>query len=542
MAFLAASVVVFQLPDYRPSFDKTIGPEGPVDAGLSGREVAQRYCANCHLEPDPAQLPKETWPFVVTWMGNYLGYKRLHPPYGHITAKHLIPPDPLVSREEMTRLGRFFLENAPPAAEFLIERDVPPPLDGFRATRLEGAGDDGEVVTLLHIDEERGHLFVATANDKRLRVFNRALELELDIKLDNEAMHVAPRDRGFRLTLAGDYARNKHRGRIVEYDFTTDEWDGLRQRTLAAGLHRTLESHSADLDGDGREDLVVVSFGDGVGPGYGKVSVLWATEQFEAVFDTAPAEFNLAQGTLLPGAFEEQVLLDRAGALGAQVVDLDGDGRLDVVVLATQGTSELVAYLMREDRRFERHVIESQHVSFGYNQFQARDFDGDGHVDLLIVNGNNMELKNPPLRPYHGVRVLLGEPGGELAFREVFSFPMYGALTALAEDLDGDGDVDLAVNAFYPNWFAEEPETFTVLENRGDWTFEARTLGGEHWGRWLRIAAGDLDGDGRAELFLGSGNTPGGGLHPDRPRQWERYRRKFAQVPAVLRLEPSPGP
>ena len=534
LVFFVAAVLAYQLPDYR--VEPRIGPE---DAGLSGRDVAERHCRSCHALPDPSQLPKETWPFVVQWMGNYLGYKKLFKPFGHITAKHLIPNEPLVSQEEMTRLGRYYIEEAPHAREFLIDRERPPPLERYLAAPLADAGDNGEVVTLLHVDEQRGHLYVATANDKKLRIFDRHRELQVVIALETEAIHIDPRDRGFRLTLAGDYARDKHRARIVEYDFADDEWNGLRRRTLASGLHRTVESHSADLDADGRQDLVVVSFGDGFGPGYGKVSVLWARDDFAVRFEAAPEQLNHAQGTLLPGAFDEQVLLDRAGGLGAQVLDLDGDGWLDVLVLATQANNELVVYLGRGGRRFERHVIESQHVSFGYNQFHASDIDLDGHIDLLIVNGNNMEMINPPLRPYHGVRVLLGD--GKLGFREAFSFPMYGALTALARDLDADGDVDIAVNSFFPNWFAEEPETFTVLENLGDLRFEPRTFAGDHWGRWLRIAAGDLDGDGKTELYLGSGNTPGGGLNPERPRQWERYRRRLAEVPAVLVLDPQPG-
>lgn len=533
-ALFAAAVAVYPLPDFRPDPDL-----GPPDTGLSGAEVAERHCQTCHALPTAEQLPKETWPFVVTWMGNYLGYKKLFPPYGHITARHRIPAEPLISSEEITRLGRYYIENAPLARDFLHGRDRPPPLEGYAAEKLAPAGDDGEVVTLLHVDEERGHLYVGLGNAKELRIFDRNRELRVQIMLAGEPIHIDPRDRGFRLTLAGNYAREAHDARIIEFDFADDEWNGMRQRVLASGLHRTTESHAADLDGDGRDDLVVVGFGDGFGPGYGKVSVLWATPQYDALFERAPAELNRAQGPLLPGAFEEQVLLDRAGGLGAEVVDINGDGHLDVLVLATQGYNELVAYLGQGDRRFERHVIETRHVSFGYNQFVVHDVDRDGNLDLVIVNGNNMELKDPPLRPYHGVRVLLGD--GQLGFEEAAFFPMYGALTAIVRDLDGDGDVDIAVNSLFPNWYAEEPETFDVLENIGDLRFEPKTLGGEHWGRWLRIAAGDLDADGRVELFLGSGNIPGGGLHPERPRQWARYRSRLAEVPAVLALDPVGG-
>ena len=43
-----------------------------------------------------------------------------------------------------------------------------------------------------------------------------------------------------------------------------------------------------------------------------------------------------------------------SGLLPAEIVDIDGDGYLDVLVLATQGHNELVPYLGRGGRRFER--------------------------------------------------------------------------------------------------------------------------------------------------------------------------------------------
>jgi len=528
---LVAAIFVYRQPDNRPT------PElGPVDSGLTGEQVAQRYCQSCHALPAVDQLPKETWPFVIQWMGNYLGYKKLYGPFGPITTRRLIPDEPLVSTAEMTRLGRYYITGAPTQQEFRHERGRPPPLERYAAAKLAEAGDDGEIVTLVHVDEQRGHLYVGTENDRKLRIFDRDLVLQFVLDTESAPIHVVPRDRGLRLTLAGDFDRDRRRGRVVDIAFDDDDWNGMRMRTLASGLHRSTESHTADLDGDGRDDLVVVSFGDFAGPGYGRVSVLWASEAFDERYAEAGVELAGEGRQLLPGAFEEQLLLDRAGGLGAQIVDLDEDGRLDVVVLATQGNNELVVYLGRGERRFERHVLASEHVSFGYNSFEVVDVDLDGHLDLVVVNGNNMEMSRPPLRFYHGVRVWLGD--GQLGFHEAFSFPMYGALTAVTRDLDGDGDVDIAVNAFYPNWRDADPETLTLLENVGGLEFEARTLEGEHWGRWLRIAAGDLDGDGAVELFLGGGNVPGGGLSPERPRQWERYRRRLARVPAVLVLEP----
>jgi hypothetical protein len=148
-------------------------------------------------------------------------------------------------------------------------------------------------------------------------------------------------------------------------------------------------------------------------------------------------------------------------------------------------------------------------------------------------------MKNPVPRPYHGVRFLRGD--GKLGFREQLFYPMYGASGIVVADLDGDGDRDIAAIAMYPDWSARPPETFTVLENQGDQTFEPRTLLGPEWGRWLRIASGDLDGDGEIEVFLGNGNLHGAGVHPDLPHEWKPWGRRIAGRPGVLVLDPSAG-
>jgi len=507
--FVVAAFVV-STPDHRPS-----KPAASKESDLSGAQVAERYCQSCHRLPAPDQLPKEAWPFVLEWMGNYVGYRRLEGPYAHITGSHLIPDKPLVSLEEMDRLGKYLIGAAPFQKDFRIQRPPNPPLAGYTPRVLEGGGPVGGVVSLVHVDEERGLLFVGLAQKKELRIFDRAGTRLHQVKFNADPVHVEPRPEGFRLTLAGDFNFDQQRSEVIDFEFVGEE---LRATPLIQGFHRATQSWTRDIDGDGREDLVLVGFGDGVGPGYGKVSLFWGAA---------------SEGTE-PAGFEEQVLLDRAGGLGAQVDDVDGDGLLDVVILTTQGRSELVAYLQRAGRRFETKVLLEEHVSIGYNEFKLVDFDGDGRRDVLLVNGNNMEMLDPPLRPYHGVRILRNVEA--LRYEEVYRYAMYGAMTATADDLDGDGDLGILVNAFYPDWVASEPETLTLLRNQGDYRFEASSLGGEHWGRWLRATTGDLDGDGRKDILLGAGNLPGGGLHPGRPRLYQRYGDRLQKAPAVLRL------
>ena len=511
----------------------------PALSSGTGRELAEQHCVACHALPEPDQLPKQTWPFVMRWMGRYFGYAPLSASFQQITVRSQVPQSPLVHPEVLSRIRSYYEHEAPRREIFSPERAAPQPLRGYAARPLLDGIGNGALVTLLHVDERRGHLYVGTAVDRKLRIFDRSLELRVEIDLPGDPVHIEPRDRGFRLTMAGNFLLNEHATRIVEYDFSDDEWNGLRRRTLALGLHRSTESHKADLDSDGRSDLVVVSNGHGFGAGYGKVSVLWASASYREHFEAAEVVFQTAHGPLLPGAFEEQVLLDRAGGFAAQVTDLDEDGLLDVLVLAGQGDQELIAYLGSGQRRFERRIVARRHASWGYTAFAATDLDGDGHLDLVIANGDNRKMKQPPPRAYHGVRVLLGD--GKLGFREEFFYPMYGASRIAVADLDGDGDRDIAAIAAYPDWRARLPETFTVLENQGDLTFRPRTLGGRHWGRWLRIASGDLDDDGDIEIFLGNGNLSGAGIHPDLPPEWKRWQARIAGRPSVVVLDPEPA-
>jgi len=113
----------------------------------------------------------------------------------------------------------------------------------------------------------------------------------------------------------------------------------------------------------------------------------------------------------------------------------------------------------------------------------AADLDGDGDLDLAVPNRNSDD-----------VSVLKNNGDGTFAAAQKYAVGDEPWQVAAA-DLDGDGDIDLAVT---PNILAR----VFILLNNGTGVFSAGTtavLTARPWG----LAAGDLDGDNDTDLVVG---------------------------------------
>jgi type IV secretory pathway VirB6-like protein len=90
---------------------------------------------------------------------------------------------------------------------------------------------------------------------------------------------------------------------------------------------------------------------------------------------------------------------------------------------------------------------------------------------------------------------------------------MYGAFKVLARDFDGDGDYDLAAITHYPDVDATIQENFLYFENKTQsnsdpFEFEVFALPELKDYSFVSMDAGDLDGDGDLDIALGGNNSP----------------------------------
>ncbi|RKY57902.1 MAG: hypothetical protein DRP95_06485, partial [Candidatus Latescibacterota bacterium] len=123
------------------------------------------------------------------------------------------------------------------------------------------------------------------------------------------------------------------------------------------------------------------------------------------------------------------------------------------------------------------------------------DYNGDGWMDIYIVNGSKLEGFPPGQEP----RNVLYRNNGDGTFTDVTEESGVGdthwGMGCTAVDYDNDGDTDIYVANFGPN---------VLYRNNGDGTFadvtEEAGVGDPRWS--TGTAWGDYDGDGDLDLYV----------------------------------------
>jgi hypothetical protein len=254
---------------------------------------------------------------------------------------------------------------------------------------------------------------------------------------------------------------------------------------LLEGVGRVADVQAADFNGDGKLDLVVAVFG-------------WRKSGEILYLENRTKDWSKP-------AFVPHVVDKRHGAIHVPVCDLNGDGKPDFVALISQEHETIVAFLNEGAGCFRKETIyTAPHPAYGSSGIQLVDLNGDGRLDILYTNGDSLD--SDYLKPFHGVQWL--ENRGTFPFVHHALTTMAGVERAVAADLDGDGLLDVVAVSWLPRHkFPDRAklglDSVILLRQTAPGQFARYSLekgSCDH----PTCAVGDLMGDGRLHLVTGN--------------------------------------
>lgn len=459
----------------------TPSPESPQAA------MVRATCATCHKLPAPDILPRFKWQDVMLDMAGLIvqgvGVPKGQPPpsldfdagqiayyYESRAPRELPSPEPWPAVDtEAKRFTRHTLRYS--------GSNLPAAVANVRLLQLS----PGAPVSVVAADMLSGLILAGdpTKPSSNLRLLGRvphpchveAVDLDRDSLID-----LVVADLGAPKPSDDTLATVTWLRRLPSGDY--------QPFTLVAGLPRVADVQAGDFDGDGDLDLVVAAFG-------------WRRVGGILLLENRTTDWSHP-------VFVARTLDERAGAIHVPVVDLNKDGRLDVVALLSQQHEAVVAFLGDGKGGFRKETIdEAPHPAWGSSGLQLVDLDGDGDLDVLVTNGDMLD--DYQLKPYHGIRWLENRGGFPFVAHDIA--PMFGVMRAQAADMDGDGDLDVVATAMVQfksaAGVALSPAGFPSLvwlEQTADRHFVRHTLelGSQH----LSLDLGDYDGDGDIDIAV----------------------------------------
>lgn len=310
----------------------------------------------------------------------------------------------------------------------------------------------------------------------------------------------------------------------------------FEEKVLADNLRAPVHVDAADMDGDGDIDLIVASMGV-VFPDNDRIGTVYVLENdghqnftphivlentsrvtdvrvadlnHDGRPDLVLAQFGYDQGEVSwlertgPWEFKRHVMLELSGAINVCVADFNGDGKPDVVALLSQQWEEI--YYFQNDglgNFTTKRIWGSTNEDFGSSGISVCDLNRDGKPDIIYSNGDGFgPASTPGPRPWHGVQWLENLGDGNFRYHRIGNLP--GAYSPIGIDLDGDGAMDVVAVAAYADWNNKNRSAISLMwfRNDGRMNFEPHILA--HGPKdQITLASGDFDGTGKPVLVTG---------------------------------------
>ena len=447
-------------------------------------------CGVCHALPPPDVLPRSAWRDEVVRM-MYIREGRLPPVRAAQLAAVQLPPD-------LQQALDYYLARAPERlaapepwpdpseSPVQFERktmtmpDMPgtPAVSNVRIIDADALKDGGKGLALLGTDMRQGVVFRGRFDG------SGALSTIASIPHPSHVT-VADVDKdGLPDLLVADlgtfFPEDHNKGAVI---WLRGTGQGKFTGFWLDGWPRVADVEAADFGGNGWNDLVVAAFG-------------WRKTGRISIMENRTA--NPRQPS-----FTEHVIDSRTGAIHVIPVDLNHDGKMDFVALLAQEHETVIAYINQGNYRFEQKVIyAAPHPNWGSTGIQLVDLDGDGNLDVLMTHGDTFD--DGIVKPYHGIQWL--ENKGTYPFVEHTLASMAGVHRAQAIDLNGDGRLDIVACALLAGGSDVDEKTLPALvwlEQTKPGVFVKHTIE-MGFPRHATLDVGDVNGDGRPDIVVGN--------------------------------------
>jgi hypothetical protein len=451
-------------------------PAEPADLAVK----VHRFCGECHAYPPAETFPRSAWKEEVE-RGYFF--------YGKSNLRLTPPPIEQVVRYYETRAP----ERLPPA---VFERATTPLPVRFAPQRIAGPHKTMPPA-ISHLS------LVHLAHPKRLEILACEMKHGLVMALKPDEANPAWRVLGkvpnpahaevvdldgdgiLDIIVAdlGSFPPTDRRCGSVVW-LRGDKQGGYTAHTLLKGVGRVADVQAADFNGDGKLDLVVAVFG-------------WQDAGEIIVLENRTVDWNRPE-------FVPHVIDQRHGAIHVPVKDLNGDGKPDFVALIAQEHEEICAFVNQGDFKFDKQPLyTAPHPAYGSSGIQLVDLDGDGHIDVLYTNGDVLDSPHL-LKPYHGVQWLRNRGNGKLDFEHRSIAPMYGVHRAVAADVMGNGRLDIVAVSYLPAEYFPQREALdldaiVIFEQTAPGKFVRHTLASKACNH-VTCTVGDVFGSGRQDI------------------------------------------